>query len=106
MKNQILDMIRGMSQMDISIAPNYKTMLAIGRHPEAYFPNPMQTAASIKINVNEEFVGDHELFQPAVDAYVKTLSRIYDQLKKDMNTAVADKVFAIMAKDMTLTYTF
>ena len=101
MNAQFVEIIESMSKMDISTAPNYKTMLAIGNHPEAYFPNPMETAAHIKMDVNEDFVNDPD-FQTVVDAYVKTLSRIYDQLKHDMPPIVADRVFAIMAQGLTL----
>ena len=106
MKYQFLNIMRNMSQTDISTMPNYKTMLAIGRHPEAYFPNPLETAARIKMDVNAEFVNDPELFQPVVDMYVKTLSRIYDQLKRDMKADEADKCFVVLAQNLTLTYTF
>ena len=105
MKHQFLSIVRNLSQTDISTLPNYKTMLAIGRHPEAYFPNPMETAAHIEMDVNDAFVNDPELFKTAVDAYVKTLSRLYDQLKRDMNACEADRVFTVLAQNLTLSYT-
>lgn len=105
MNAQFLEIIRGMAKMDISKAANYRTMLAIGKHPEAYFPNPMETAAHIKMDVNDDFVNSPD-FQEVVDAYVKVLSRIYDQLKQDMHAGEADRVFAIIAQSLTLTYTY
>jgi hypothetical protein len=105
MNSDLLTIIDNMAKMDIAKAANYKVMLAIGNHPEAYFPNPMETAAHIKMDVNEDFVNDPE-FQTVVDAYVKVLSRIYDQLKRDMPLTTADRVFAIISQGLTLTYTY
>lgn len=105
-------MLESMAQTDLSTVPNYKTMLALAKHPEAYYPNPEVVAATIKINVNHNFVTDPELFQPTVDAYVKMLSRLYDQLKTDVKRAsfdkgpVADQMFMAMVPEMSLTYTY
>ena len=105
MNSQFLAIIHNMAQMDIGKAANYKVMLAIGNHPEAYFPNPMETAAHIKMDVNEDFVNDPE-FQTVVDAYVTVLNNIYLQLNRDMDLVEADRVFAIIAQGLTLTYTY
>ena len=104
----MFDILEQMNQVDIGNTPNYKTMLAIGNHPEAYFPNPMETAARIVINVNDGFINDAELFNATVDTYVKLLSRMYDQLKRDMNPCVAERVFITMTSgpQLSLTCTF
>lgn len=85
--------------------PMYKTFLAIATHPEAYYPNPEEIAANIKIEVCPEFVNDPELFQPTVDAYVKALSQIYDQLKRDLpRPGAADAAFRVMAAQISIKY--
>jgi hypothetical protein len=106
MKSEFIDLVGNLAELNISNLPNYKTMLAIGRHTEAKFPNPMETAARIKIEVNECFVNNPTLFNTTVDAYVKVLNNIWDQLKKDMPEEVANRVFVIMASTMTLSYTY
>lgn len=106
MKRQFLAVMENVRTVDIKSTPNYKVMLAIAKHPEAYFPDPELTAAGLKINVTEEFVNDPELFEPTVEAYVKALSRIYDQLKRDFPAGTADRMFPIMMSrgDFTLSY--
>ena len=112
MKQQFIDVIEQQSQLDISTAPNYRTMVALAKHPEAYYPTPDIVAATIKINVNNDFVEDSELFELTINAYVKMLSRLYDQLKHDVTRSsfdsgpVADRMFMAMASEMSLTYTY
>ena len=108
MKRQFLDMLENMAATDISTMPNYKTMLALAKHPEAYYPNPEVVAATIKINVSQSFIDDPELFEPTVNAYVKMLSRLYDQLKtiRPGKPSVAEQMFMAMIQEMSLTYTF
>lgn len=106
MKRQFLAAMENVRTVDIKSTPNYKVMLAIAKHPEAAFPDPELTAAGIIINVNEEFINDPELFESTVEAYVKALSRIYDQLKHDFPPHLVDRMFSIMMNrgDFTLTY--
>ena len=101
MRQQFLNMLEQVRTIDIASAPNYRVMKAIATHPEAYFPNPEETAASIQVNVSQDFVDDEELFTAAVEAYVKALSRIYDQLKHDFPPAVADRMWPAFAKQLT-----
>lgn len=93
-----------MSKSDINQTPNYKTQLAIANHPEAWYPNPVEIAFAIEVEVNDNFVNDPE-FPKIIDAYVKTLTRIYDQLIKDLPVDVAGRVFAQMATKFALRYT-
>lgn len=104
MRQQFLDMLEQVRTIDIAETPAYKLMKAIATHPEAYFPNPEETAASIKIEVSQDFVNDEELFTATVEAYVKALSRIYDQLKHDFPPTVADRMWPNFARQLTLTY--
>lgn len=104
MRQQFLDMLETVRTLDIAQAPAYKVMKAIATHPEAYFPNPEETAANIKIEVCQDFIDDEELFTATVEAYVKGMSRVYDQLKHDFPPAVADRMWPIFARQLTLTY--
>ncbi len=106
MKHQFLRVMETFRNVNISQTPNYRTMLAIALHPKATFPKPAIVAASMKIEVNDTFINDPELFQPTVDAYVETLNRIYDQMLKDLSvTGYVENAFMVMAAQMSLTYT-
>ena len=106
MKKEFLRFIEKIRTTEVSQAPNYKTMLAIAKHPEAYYPNPEEVAAHIRINVNETFVNDPELFETTVDAYVKCFTRIYDQIKIDFPHQDIRVFNAYMSSmDLSLTYT-
>lgn len=105
MLNQtFMGFVMAMSKMDITKTPNYIVATAIANHVAATFPRKVETAFSIKIEVNEEFVKDED-FGKVIDGYVATLNNIYAQIKSDFPSD-ADVVFSDMVKTMTLKYTF
>lgn len=101
---EFMGFVRQLSKIEVDSAPGYKVAKAIATHPKVSFPNPVETAFSIQVEVNEDFVNDPD-FAEVVDAYVTTLNRIYDQLLNDFPVE-AVVVFRQMAKTMTLKYSY
>lgn len=105
MDSQFLEIVKSLATVDVRTTPVYKTALAIAKHPKAKFPNPVETAFSIEIEVNQDFVDDPD-FQTVVDAYVETLNRIYAQMCEDFSREQAEAIFNRMATKLTLKYTY
>lgn len=104
MRNQFLKFAKDFSTVDVAGSPGYKTLLALAKHPEAYYPDPDETAGNIKIEVDQSFVDDQELFDATIDGYVKGLSRLYNQLVRDFPLRTANNIFASTVKTMVLKY--
>lgn len=105
MKTEFLNLIKNIAGLDISSSPNYKTILALAKHPKAFYPNPALVASKLKIDVNQEFVNDKDLFEPTVDVYVNCLSKLYSQMQNDFG-ADAPKMFDLFldSRDFNLQY--
>lgn len=104
MDSQFLEIVQSLATVDVRTTPNYKTAKAIANHPNAKFPNPVETAFAIEMEVNEDFVNDSD-FQTVVDAYVNTLNRIYAQMCDDFPKQ-ADAIFNRMATKLSLKYSY
>lgn len=106
MKDQFEQLLKQLDDLDITMSPNYITMKALANHLEAYYPNPEVVAASIKINVGQNFVDNTDLFERTVDAYVKCLSRMYSQMQYDFpRRGVAEQMFSTMIGSLKLDLT-
>lgn len=104
MRNQFLQMLNSIEKADMATAPGYVTLLALAKHPKVEYPNPELVAATIPIEVGEDFVVDKELFNRTVDVYVIALNRIWHQLRNDFELIHAERMFMKMVESMSLTY--
>ena len=101
-----METMREMGKLDISSAPHYKVISAIANHPRVIFPNPGVLAAGMKIEVNQDFVDDKEMFDTAIDNMVSCLNNIYDVLCRDFGVTAGYAMFLAIAKEFSLKYTF
>lgn len=101
-----METMRAMGTVDISSAPHYKVISAIANHPSVIFPNPGVLASGMKIEVNQDFVDDKEMFDTAVNNIVAYLNNIYDVLLRDFGVTAGSQMFVTVAKEFSLKYTF
>lgn len=100
---EFLEFVKDMNKLDVGASPTYRTALALAKHPLAQYPNPVEVAFAMDIDVNYAFLHSKE-FQMVIDSYVEILNKIYKQLTSDFSKTEAINVFTKMASKMSLKY--
>ena len=109
MKDQFLDILNNIKNTNVSEAPNFRVLKALAVSPEVKYPFPLLVAASIKINVNENFVNDEELFDKTIKIYVSILNDIWYELVKMSSLEAKHRPFTAffaMVERMSIEYSF
>ena len=105
MRDQFLDILNQIKNTKLFETPNFRVLKALAVSPDVRYSYPLLVAASIKINVNEKFVNDEELFNETIKIYVYVLNQIFDELVK-ISYLEAERAFLKMVESMSIEYSF
>lgn len=68
-------------------------------------PNAALVVGRMKVDINQNFAGDEELFEPSLELYSRQIVAMWDQVKKlPLSTHDQAVFFVESVKDLSLTY--
>jgi len=92
-----------MKAVDLSKTPNYITLKALVNHPERIFSSGEDILSRMKIDVNQTFVDDKELFDTVVDGTIEILNEMHDLLVRDF-AGDGPMMFKNMVSTVSISY--
>lgn len=105
-RDSYLKMVRHFRTIDVETTPSWILMTRLINHPSILYPNRVEVAASLKIDVSEAFINDTELVSETVLTYVHVLNSIWKLLDKKNPYDVSKNTFMAIVKNMSITYTY
>ncbi len=108
MRNEFLEILTNLDNTDLGKTPNYIFMKNFAIRGEHFGSYPCATfiTSKIKINVNQNFIEDKELFDKTIETYINCLNRLWKQLKNDFGELAGKEMFLEMVGQMSIEYNF
>ena len=107
MKKEFPAILDSLAETKLAENPNFIFMMWLAQDERINYPKALVVAASIKINVNRNFIADKELVDKTLTTYTKCLNEIWaGLLLKGFSYEDTVQAFLTLVKTMSLEYTF